>query len=41
MGENHSEDPGIDGNIIVKWKKGVKVWTDFIWLRIRTSGEAL
>jgi hypothetical protein len=30
MGKKHSEDPGIDGKIILKWilgKQGGKVWT--------------
>jgi hypothetical protein len=37
---DHSEDLGIDGNIILEWilgKEGGKVWTGFTWLRIRTS----
>jgi hypothetical protein len=33
---------GIDGRIILKWilkKENVKVWTDFMWLRIGASGR--
>jgi hypothetical protein len=39
-GRDHSEDLGVDGEIISGWilgKSGGKVWTGFIWLRIGTS----
>ena len=40
----HLEDPGVDGNIILrcifrKWDVGV--WTGSIWLRIGTGGGNL
>jgi hypothetical protein len=38
------EDLGIDGRIILKCisgKWGWKVWIEFIWLRIGTSGGLL
>jgi hypothetical protein len=37
----HFENPNIDGWIILKWilkKKNGKVWTEFMWLKIRTGG---
>jgi hypothetical protein len=37
----HFENPGIDGWIILKWiskKENGKVWTEFMWLTIRTGG---
>jgi hypothetical protein len=40
----HSEDLGVDGNIILEWilgKQGGKLWTGFIWLRMGISGELL
>jgi len=40
----HSGELGVDGKVILKWflqKQGEKVWTEFIWLRIRTSGGLL
>jgi hypothetical protein len=40
-GRDHSEDLGVDARIILEWileKQGVKVWTEFIWLRTETSG---
>jgi hypothetical protein len=43
-GIHHSEDLDIGGKIILEWilgKEGGKVWTGFIWLRIRTSGRLL
>jgi hypothetical protein len=36
---DHSEDLGVDGNIISEWmlgKQGAKVWTGCIWIRIGT-----
>jgi hypothetical protein len=36
----HFENPGIDGWIILKWiskKENGKVWTEFMWLKIRTG----
>jgi hypothetical protein len=43
MGRDHLEDLSIDGKILelVLWKKGGKMWTGFIWLRIGTSGGLL
>jgi len=38
------EDPGIDGNIILRWifrKWDVVVWTGSTWLRIGTDGGHL
>jgi hypothetical protein len=35
--ENHSEDPGLDGRIILSWifrKWDVGVWIASVWLRI-------
>jgi hypothetical protein len=34
----------ISGRVILKWflkKYGVRMWTGFIWLRIRSSGRLL
>jgi len=35
-GENHLEDPGVDGRIILRWssESGMEAWTGLIWLRI-------
>jgi hypothetical protein len=43
-GRDHSEEVGVDGNIILErilgnW--GAKVWTGCIWFRIGTSGGPL
>ena len=42
MGErDHSEDPGIDGKIILRWifrKWDVRTWTGSMWLRTETGG---
>jgi len=38
---DHSEDLGVDGRIVLERileKQGGKLWTDFIWLGIGTSG---
>jgi hypothetical protein len=43
-GRDHSEDLNVGGRVILEWileKKGAKLWTGFIWLRIRTSGGLL
>jgi hypothetical protein len=43
-GRDHSEYVGIDERITLEWileKYGRKVWTGFVWLRIRTSGRLL
>jgi hypothetical protein len=43
-GRDHSEDLGVDGNLILEWILGTmggKVWTGLIWLRIGTSGGLL
>jgi hypothetical protein len=43
-GRDHAENLGEDGNIILEWifgKWGEKMWTGFIWLRIRTNGGFL
>jgi hypothetical protein len=40
-GRDHSEDPDIDGRIILKWilgKQDVRVRTVFIWLSTGTDG---
>jgi hypothetical protein len=43
-GRDHFEDLGIDGRTRSGWvlnKSSGKVWADFIWLRIGTSGGIL
>jgi len=38
---DYLEDPGVDGNIILRWifrKSDVGVWTGSIWLRLGTGG---
>jgi hypothetical protein len=43
-GNNHLEDPGVDGRIILRWifrKWYVGAWTESIWLRIGTGGGQL
>jgi hypothetical protein len=40
-GRHHSKDSSADERIILQWISGEwggKVWTGFIWLRIRASG---
>jgi hypothetical protein len=39
---DHSEHPGVDGRIILRWifwKWDVRVWTGLIWLRIGIDGR--
>jgi hypothetical protein len=43
-GRDHSEDLGVDGRITLECifeKLNVKMWTGFIWFRIRSSGGLL
>jgi hypothetical protein len=43
-GRDHSEHLGIERRITLEWiigKEDVELWTEFIWLRIRTSGGLL
>ena len=42
--KDHLEDPGLDGNIILRWmfrKWDVRAWTGSSWLRIGTGGGHL
>jgi len=41
---DHSEDPGVDGSIILRWifrKWDVEAWTGSMWLGIGTGGGHL
>jgi hypothetical protein len=41
---DHLGDLGVDERIIFKWileKDGVRMWIEFIWLRIGTNGGFL
>jgi hypothetical protein len=43
-GRNHLGDLSIDERIILKWilkKQGMRMWTGFMWLRIRTNSRLL
>jgi hypothetical protein len=43
-GRDMSGDLGVGGRIILEWileKMGGKLWSEFIWLRIWTSGGLL
>jgi hypothetical protein len=43
-GRDNLGDPGVDGNIILRWSLrncDVGVWTGLIWLRIGTGGGHL
>jgi len=43
-GRDHLGDPGVDGNIILRWifrKWDVGIWTGSSWLRIGTGGGHL
>jgi hypothetical protein len=38
------ENLDVDGRIVLEWIfeiQGVKLWTEFVWLRIGTGGELL
>jgi hypothetical protein len=41
---DHSEDPGVDGSIILKWifkNWHGEAWSGLVWLRIGTGGGHL
>ena len=41
---DHSEDPGVDGSIILKWifkNWHGEAWSRLVWLTIGTGGEHL
>jgi hypothetical protein len=43
-GRGYTEDLGVDGRTILELvleKYGEKLWTGFIWLRVRTNGGLL
>jgi hypothetical protein len=43
-GRDHAQDLGVDGKITLEWisrKQDGKVWSEFIWLKIGTSGGFL
>jgi hypothetical protein len=43
-GENHLEDPRVDGMMILKWIFRMwqgEVWTGLIWLRVGKGGRHL
>jgi hypothetical protein len=43
-GRDHSENPVVEGRIILKWilgKQVLGVWIGFIWFRIRTDDGLL
>jgi len=45
LGKLKVRNPSIDGRIILKWvsmlKYSVRMWTEFIWLRLRNGGGFL
>jgi len=43
-GRDHLEEPGVDERMILEWilgKENGKLWTGFVWFRIRNSGGLL
>jgi hypothetical protein len=42
-GEDHSEELGADGRIVLEWilgKQDGRIWIRFIWLRTETGGSS-
>jgi hypothetical protein len=43
-GRDHLEDLGIDVKMMIEfilWKYGGRMWTEFMWLRLETTGMPL
>jgi hypothetical protein len=41
---DHADSTGVEGKIIVEWILGKwvgELWTECIWLRVRTNGKLL